>query len=164
MAKSTKLDKKLLNDLVNAFYVVKGFQETVNFIQDILTPNELQNISRRLKIAKMLLQESSYQEIMEELSCGLATIAKVQHWLDIKGDGLRLAIKKMPDSEFKKIRKTAFNYYGHDLITKSNVATNEKLKANLEKSKKVTDVMKRKKEIINEVEAKNRNIIFEPED
>ncbi len=108
----------LLIDLINAFTLLKNTTDAANFIQDLLTLNEIKNISRRLRIAKLLLQGATYPEIIRELHCSEVTIARVKVWLDLKGKGLKDILKKLPDhTKENKLRKTILTYYGYDPVT-----------------------------------------------
>lgn len=86
----------LMFDLINAFRLVRTPIETALFLQDLLTANEIRNLSIRLRIAKLLLSGSSHREIQEELHTSLATITKVRSWLEKGGEGLKSVIEKLP--------------------------------------------------------------------
>ncbi|MBI3290200.1 hypothetical protein HYZ78_02300 [Candidatus Microgenomates bacterium] len=83
-------------DLINAFGMVKNPLEAAMLLQDLLTKKELDNLSKRLQIAKLLLEGKKQEEIIEKLHCGFSLIARVRTWLDEGGDGLRRIIKRLP--------------------------------------------------------------------
>lgn len=95
-----KLSKKeildLTFDLINAFRLVKTPLETALLIQDILTANEIMRLAKRLRIAKLLLSGVTQREIIKELHCSLATVTKVNEWLNRGGEGLKKVITKLP--------------------------------------------------------------------
>jgi len=86
----------LMFDLINSFRIVKGPLETALFLQDLLTANEIRNLSIRLRIAKLLLSGRTHREIQDELHSSLATITKVRSWLERGGDGFNNVIAKLP--------------------------------------------------------------------
>ncbi|MEK7470912.1 MAG: YerC/YecD family TrpR-related protein [Patescibacteria group bacterium] len=86
----------LMFDLINAFSLVKTPTETALLLKDLLTAKEIKNLSKRLRIAKLLLNEVTEREIAEELHCSFATISKVNIWLSEGGEGLRNVISKLP--------------------------------------------------------------------
>lgn len=94
MDSKEKLD--LLFDLVNAFSIVKSPEDTALFIQDVLTANEIRNLAIRLRIAKMLLNGKTYEEICEETKTSSATITKVNAWINREGEGFKKVISKLP--------------------------------------------------------------------
>jgi len=86
----------LMFDLINAVSIVKTPTETALFLKDLLTAKEIKNLAKRLRIAKLLLQEKTERAIAEELHCSFATISKVNTWLNEGGEGLRSVISKLP--------------------------------------------------------------------
>lgn len=92
--------KELLDlsfDLINAFRVANTPYDTALLIQDLLTANEIKNLAKRLRIAKLLLGNKSQREIVQELHCSLATTTKVSIWLDQGGEGFKKIIAKLPN-------------------------------------------------------------------
>jgi len=94
LSRNQKLD--LLFDLVNAFSSAKTPSENALFIQDLLTAGEIENLSKRLRIAKLILTGESQREIAKTLHCSFATITKVSIWLNEGGEGFKNAISKLP--------------------------------------------------------------------
>lgn len=86
----------LMFDLINSFRVVKKPYETALFLQDLLTANEIRNLSIRLRIAKLLLAGNKHRDIQNKLHTSPVTIAKVRAWLDDGGDGFKKVIKELP--------------------------------------------------------------------
>lgn len=89
-----KLD--LMLDLIYAFGIVKRSDETAVFMQDLLTANEVRNLSVRLRIAKLLLAGLTYQEIIDTVHASNTTIHKVSVWLEQGGEGFKNVIAKLP--------------------------------------------------------------------
>lgn len=91
-----KLPLDLTFDLLNAFSEAKGPIENSLLLQDLLTKSEIRNLARRLRIAKLLLAGKTQREISDKLPCSLATVTKVNMWLEEGGEGLRKVISKLP--------------------------------------------------------------------
>lgn len=87
---------ELMFDLINAFSIVKNPTDTAFFLQDVLTANEIRNVAVRLRIAKLLLNGRTYEEIVKETKTSSATITKVNAWLERGGEGFRKVITKLP--------------------------------------------------------------------
>ena len=83
-------------DLINAFRLVKSPIETAQLLQDLLTVKEIKNLSKRLRIAKLLISGKTQKQIVIELHCSYATVTKVSIWLNQGGEGLRQIISKLP--------------------------------------------------------------------
>lgn len=97
--KLTALEKKdLLFDLLYAFQLIRSPEEVALFVQDLFTKTEVQFLSKRLRIAKLLLQDTTYEQIGKELHASHGTVAKVASWLSERGDGFRRVISQLPKS------------------------------------------------------------------
>lgn len=83
-------------DLINSFSVVKNPTETAFFLQDLLTANEIKNLAKRLRIAKLLLAGVTQREVADKADVSLATVNKVNLWLDRGGEGFKNVISKLP--------------------------------------------------------------------
>lgn len=96
---SKPMQEELFFDLIAAFSLVKSVEDSALFIQDLLTDFEVKTLSKRLRIAKLLLEGMKYDDIMNELRTSRTTIAKVGAWLAERGEGFKKVIKKLPEPE-----------------------------------------------------------------
>lgn len=98
-----KLDKRQTQDLVidlcEAIAATKNSQEAAQLLTDLLGKQELEMLSRRLKVAELLLDEYTYEQIQRALKMSRTTIARVQTWLQNSGEGYRLVIERTKDSK-----------------------------------------------------------------
>lgn len=92
----------LFFDLLKALVYIQSIEEAALFLQDLLTRKEAQILSKRLRIAKLLIAGMTYGEIARQLHVSYATIAKIAVWLAEKGDGFRKIIEKIPKKELEK--------------------------------------------------------------
>lgn len=100
--KLSKLEREsIVLELIEAFVNCKTIEEAAMFAQDLLTESELSFISRRLRIAKLLLQNKTYEQIQDVLHVSQTTIAKIAFWLHHRGEGFRIIIKKLPTENVK---------------------------------------------------------------
>lgn len=86
----------LIFDLIYALTKSLNLEEAALFLQDLLTKKEAENLSKRLRIAKLLIEGESYRDISHALYVSHGTIAKIALWLAEKGDGFRKIISKLP--------------------------------------------------------------------
>ncbi|OGH51614.1 MAG: hypothetical protein A3H17_02610 [Candidatus Levybacteria bacterium RIFCSPLOWO2_12_FULL_37_14] len=70
-----KLNKNL-EELAEMFLGIKTRKEMYDFLQGILTPKELLEISNRLQIVKMLKRGISHHDIAGKLHVGVATVTR----------------------------------------------------------------------------------------
>ncbi len=86
----------LMFDLIHAFGEVRDSKEASLFLQDLLTANEIRNLSIRLRIAKLLLSGKNQREVASLLHSSLTTVNKVSFWLESGGKGFKSIISKLP--------------------------------------------------------------------
>jgi TrpR-related protein YerC/YecD len=101
---------KLVHEFYKTVTLLETYNETKNFFQDFLTGVELAMFSRRLQIAKMLVEGYSYEVIMEVLRVGKNTVSRVSRWLDYGGGGFRKVIEKLLEFEEKEERAREEKY------------------------------------------------------
>ena len=129
----TEKEKKVyLGDFYSMVSSLKTRDEVKNFFKDLLTLSEIVMISRRIQIAKMLLEGFTHDEIRKKLKVGFANIAQVERWLNNGFGGYRKTIKEYqekcknnPKTKIKKpfkegmMKKYPFHYLLWDLIDKN---------------------------------------------
>lgn len=64
------------------------------FLVDLLTPAELQSISGRWQVAKLLEEKVSYRDIYEKTGVSTATVTRVARALSFGEGGYRLALDR----------------------------------------------------------------------
>lgn len=74
---------------------LKSPKEASLFFYDLLTHTERKMLSKRLQIAKMLLEKESYGSIGKSLHVTDVTISKINNWLNTFGEGYRLAVERI---------------------------------------------------------------------
>ena len=100
---------KYLDLLWTSIAGLKEREEVKNFFKDMLTPGESVMLARRILVAKLLLEDKTYDDIQKELRVGLDTIARVHQWLTSGFGGYKNAVmkfNKVLDMRFKKIRSS----------------------------------------------------------
>ena len=130
LKRETKLSKRfqseLLGDLIEAFTILKDPEDTAQFMTDLLTKAEVSMLSKRLRIAKLLLEGKTYQSIGTQLDASYGTVAKVAQWLAASGTGFKKVISKLPkkhvsepwgeDSSLNKFKRGHPLYFWPELI------------------------------------------------
>lgn len=94
-----KLDKgrtrEIITDLCEAMAQTKTAAEAAEVLTDLLGRQELEMVARRLRVAELLLDDLTYQDISKDLKISAATIARVQAWLSEAGEGYRKIVKRI---------------------------------------------------------------------
>lgn len=90
-----KLRTKAVDHLFEAVLSLQSKEECYRFFEDICTVNELQSLSQRFEVAKMLREEKKYLEIAEETGASTATISRVNRSLNYGNDGYDMVFSRM---------------------------------------------------------------------
>jgi len=85
--------------LVKAILSLKNEEEVLRFLEDICTINEIKELSQRLKVAKMLYEGKSYEEIEKEIGASSATISRVKKFLYYGADGYKTVLDRLIKKE-----------------------------------------------------------------
>jgi len=141
--------KKLILNLCRSLVVLKSSLEVADALTDLLTPKEIETISKRLMIAELLVKGRGYEHIREELKVGYSTIARVNDWLNLSGKGYKIMMtRKMKINEddeeeihdpysWKNYKRRHSLYFWpglllEELLNKSNKKEREKIMEVLE--------------------------------
>ena len=75
-------------DLFEAFQKIKNKKEFNNFLIDLCTPKEIEDLKSRFKIAQMLYEKKYSQlEISKKVKCSITTVTRVARFLNQKKIG-----------------------------------------------------------------------------
>jgi TrpR-related protein YerC/YecD len=79
--------EELLEYLCQGILTLQTPEECKSFLEDLCTPSELQEMSRRLLAAKMLRNNRIYADIATETGLSTATISRVNRCIKYGSDG-----------------------------------------------------------------------------
>ncbi|MBR6523034.1 MAG: hypothetical protein IKT39_00285 [Clostridia bacterium] len=88
---------KETNELFGAILSIEGLDECGKFFEDICTVKELQDLSQRFQVAKLLKLGKSYQEISKETGASTATISRVNRALVYGSGGYKSVLGRLED-------------------------------------------------------------------
>lgn len=86
---------KSTDDLCRAILSLKTKEECYAFLEDICTIKEIQDISQRLAVARMLSQGISYTTICRETGASTATISRVSRSYEYGAGGYKQVISRL---------------------------------------------------------------------
>lgn len=85
------MNSKIKNDnmdfLFDCILSLKSQEECYDFFEDLCTVTELQSISQRIVVAKMLSEKRVYSDIVKETGASTATISRVNRSLQFGCNG-----------------------------------------------------------------------------
>ena len=82
------------NKLYEAVLSLKNEQECKMFFEDLCTIKELETMSQRLEVAKMLSGGSTFNEIVQATGASTTTISRVNRCLNYGDGGYKAVIDK----------------------------------------------------------------------
>ncbi|MBQ9911286.1 MAG: helix-turn-helix domain-containing protein [Lachnospiraceae bacterium] len=85
--------------LAKAVASLKSTEECYAFLEDLCTIKELQEMSQRLEVARLLDKGMSYQKISENTNASSTTISRVKRCLDYGSGGYEKALKALNEDE-----------------------------------------------------------------
>lgn len=104
------MDKINLNKeqklVVDSFYKVKTKKDINSFIEDLFSPEETLDLAQRLKIAKLILDGKTYEEIAAEIPVSTSTISKIGQVIKFGKGGLALLQNITKAQKSKEVTKT----------------------------------------------------------
>lgn len=86
-------------EFFKAILLLENEEECFNFFEDICTVKELQDISQRLEVARMLKSGKSYQTVSKETGASTATISRVNRCLIYGSGGYKSLLEKLDKQE-----------------------------------------------------------------
>ncbi len=92
--------------LVGALRSLKTDADTENFLRDIATLSELQALSERLEVARLVAQGMSYRRIAEVTGASTTTVTRVAHFLENGEGGYRTVLHAHRHHRIMNSRKT----------------------------------------------------------
>ena len=86
-----------IDRLYQAILLLETKEECGQFLEDLCTIMELQDMAQRLEVALLLKEGKSYQEISASTGVSAATISRVSRCLNYGSGGYIKALEKMED-------------------------------------------------------------------
>lgn len=84
---NSKIKSDNMDFLFQCILSLQSMEECYDFFEDLCTVNELQAISQRIVVAKMLSEKRVYSDIVRETGASTATISRVNRSLQFGCNG-----------------------------------------------------------------------------
>jgi len=89
------LNTKEMKELFEVILQLNSAVEVKNFMRDLCTIGELEAMSERFQVVKLLRAKTPYREIAKKTGSSTATITRIAHWLHHGMGGYELVLKRM---------------------------------------------------------------------
>ena len=83
-----------LDDLADAVLLLRDRGDAKRFLRDLCTLAELEQLTHRWQIVRLLEQKVSYLDIAERIGTSTATVTRVAHWLRHGTGGYRAVLDR----------------------------------------------------------------------
>ena len=83
-----------LDDLAGAFLALETRDEAKRFLRDLCTLPELEALTHRWQIARLVEEGVPYLEIAQRVPTSTATVTRVAQWVRHGSGGYRLALDR----------------------------------------------------------------------
>ena len=90
-----KLHSPETDELFRAILSLETVEECYRFFEDVSTIKELQDLSQRFAVARMLTEGRVYSDVQRETGASTATISRVNKALNDGSDGYKLALARL---------------------------------------------------------------------
>ena len=91
----TNHSEALMEYLCQGILTLQTPEECKSFLEDLCTPSELAEMSRRLHAAKMLQSNRIYTDVAEETGLSTATISRVNRCLKYGNGGYATVLERI---------------------------------------------------------------------
>ncbi|MCT4604738.1 MAG: YerC/YecD family TrpR-related protein [Marinisporobacter sp.] len=98
MTYESKLKNEFTDELFEAILLLQNAEECYRFFEDICTIKEIQALSQRLKVAKLLREKKTYNEIEEITGASTATISRINRCLTYGADGYNVILDRLEEN------------------------------------------------------------------
>ena len=95
MAEKNPRRNETIDALVDAILSLETREECYDFFEDLCTVKEISDMAQRLEAAKLLLDGSTYEQIVKTVEISTATISRINRCIQYGTGGYRQTIEKV---------------------------------------------------------------------
>ena len=95
MAEKNPRRNETIDALFDAILSLETREECYDFFEDLCTVKEISDMAQRLEAAKLLLDGSTYEQIVKTVEISTATISRINRCIQYGTGGYRSTIEKM---------------------------------------------------------------------
>lgn len=95
MEYNSKIKSKQADSFFEAVLLLENMEECYRFFEDICTIKEMQAITQRLEVAKLLKANKTYNEIEADTGASTATISRINRSLNYGAEGYNMILTKL---------------------------------------------------------------------
>lgn len=88
-----------MDNLMDAFLALNSREEAYAFLEDLCTVKELESLSQRLEVARLLREKITYQDIASQTGASTTTVSRVNRALNYGSDGYDMVLDRLDAQE-----------------------------------------------------------------
>lgn len=87
------------NALFRAILSLESVEECYDFFEDLCTMKELADMTQRVRVARMLLEGNTYEQIVKKVEISTATISRINRCIQYGSGGYEKVLARMEDKD-----------------------------------------------------------------
>ena len=99
MAEKNPRRNETIDALFDAILSLETREECYDFFEDLCTVKEISDMAQRLEAAKLLLEGSTYEQIVKTVEISTATISRINRCIQYGTGGYRQTIEKVREKQ-----------------------------------------------------------------
>ena len=99
MAEKNPRRNETIDALFDAILSLETREECYDFFEDLCTVKEIADMAQRLEAAKLLLDGSTYEQIVKTVEISTATISRINRCIQYGTGGYRQTIEKVREKQ-----------------------------------------------------------------
>ena len=99
MAEKNPRRNETIDALFDAILSLETREECYDFFEDLCTVKEISDMAQRLEAAKLLLDGSTYEQIVKTVEISTATISHINRCIQYGTGGYRQTIEKVREKQ-----------------------------------------------------------------
>ena len=99
MAERNPRRNETIDALFDAILSLETREECYDFFEDLCTAKEISDMAQRLEAAKLLLDGSTYEQIVKTVEISTATISRINRCIQYGTGGYRQTIEKVREKQ-----------------------------------------------------------------
>ena len=99
MAEKNPRRNETIAALFDAILSLETREECYDFFEDLCTVKEISDMAQRLEAAKLLLDGSTYEQIVKTVEISTATISRINRCIQYGTGGYRQTIEKVREKQ-----------------------------------------------------------------
>ena len=99
MAEKNPRRNETIDALFDAILSLETREECYDFFEDLCTVKEISDMAQRLEAAKLLLDGSTYEQIVKTVEISTATISRINRCIQYGTGGYRQTVEKVREKQ-----------------------------------------------------------------